>query len=93
MVEGCDVCGLCGALHCCRRCLYRCCYQKYLQSVGIQGRCGNRAKMAGPPSPQAVLGVASWKTFLLMVSSTTTTITKKMKCLYHIYVGTSRETK
>jgi len=32
-------------------------------------------------------------TFPLMVSSTTTKITKTMKFSYHIYVGTSREIK
>jgi hypothetical protein len=31
-------------------------------------------------------------TFLLMVSSTTTKITKTMKFLYHIYIGTSSQT-
>jgi len=87
-----DVVALLVTPHCCRQLLSCCCYQKYLQLAGIQGRRGKRAKMAGPPSPQAILGVAAWKTYPLMVSSTTTKITKTMKFLYHIYVEISRDT-
>jgi hypothetical protein len=32
-------------------------------------------------------------TFLLMESSPTTKIAKTMEILYHIYIGTSKETK
>ena len=56
---------------------------------GSKGSVASVPRWQGHPVHRPFLGVALWKTFPLMVSSTTTKITKTMKFLYHIYIGTS----